>query len=952
MNARASRKVVRAVGAATLLAVALAAHLAGSDAVLNPGTITGTVGLGSLTVSGGFASASGSNGFFGQTSFTGTTFSLTVESGQTYGSMFVREDVATGGFVDLSRSSATAVPAGGTVAVDLTRPAGSLAVHVAATGATVTRSALTASASDPGLSEFYQGNASGAADVSVPMVAAASVTLGGTIDATVTDDAGSAVCTATRSVSGIQTTVAAGATTAVEVPVSFSLADCGTAVAGRIALAGLPADVSGQFSVFASGPVFKQQSSSANPFDYDLSGLPAGHYSVFAQSSLGGPGLSSFLQFPGSPAVDLAAGQSATKDFAFDAVLASGTVSGVGPAPGALASANVRLTGAFDPAQPGGGPTSGGVALGFAAPSAYQAVLTPGTWNVSAASLSFSDFSAAAPWQAGVTVFDGSFPVVQAVPGAPLSIPDVQIPLSRAQMVFDVVEPPGAPTIGISNPSINGFATLGPGRSSSLFGQAFVANAATPVVEIVGPPGSYAVNAFATVNGAFTRFASTTVDLGTLVNTPSGANVTVQTSDSTGAPLPVSLDFENVVSPGVTTASVTDVGPAPPVDTFLLKWAKDHEFLDVATTATFAGKVLLAIHYDPAALGLKGSQESKLQLQHYVCPTPSTCAWQVINETYTPGPTFFGRSSPPFTNPDTTNHVIYGVTSSFSLFALTVPSVNVVPPTDTCVGDATAPAQLTSDPDVCTATVDDVNKRAGGCGDAGGGLASCTFDGAASEALSLGRHDVQVVATGLDGATSTCTSRVDVVDRQGPTVTCPPAASVECTGATTPVPLAATCADNCGTCAASCGSTPYPLGKTPVACNATDAAGNASACETAVTVVDTRAPDVAVTASPAVLWPPDHRLVPIVLDKRATDVCDPAPKITCEATSSEPPLGGGSGATNPDIVWTDGQLALRAERSGTGPGRTYTVTCTATDASGNHATATAKVTVPHDAPPN
>jgi hypothetical protein len=44
----------------------------------------------------------------------------------------------------------------------------------------------------------------------------------------------------------------------------------------------------------------------------------------------------------------------------------------------------------------------------------------------------------------------------------------------------------------------------------------------------------------------------------------------------------------------------------------------------------------------------------------------------------------------------------------------------------------------------------------------------------------------------------------------------------------------------------------------------------------------------------------------------------------------------------------DLSFALRAERSGTGPGRVYTITYTATDASGNSADASAKVTVPHN----
>jgi hypothetical protein len=44
----------------------------------------------------------------------------------------------------------------------------------------------------------------------------------------------------------------------------------------------------------------------------------------------------------------------------------------------------------------------------------------------------------------------------------------------------------------------------------------------------------------------------------------------------------------------------------------------------------------------------------------------------------------------------------------------------------------------------------------------------------------------------------------------------------------------------------------------------------------------------------------------------------------------------------------DRAVSLRADRAGAGPGRTYTLTYSATDASGNSAAAVTTVSVPHD----
>ena len=222
-----------------------------------------------------------------------------------------------------------------------------------------------------------------------------------------------------------------------------------------------------------------------------------------------------------------------------------------------------------------------------------------------------------------------------------------------------------------------------------------------------------------------------------------------------------------------------------------------------------------------------------------------------------------------------------------------------------------------------------------------------------------GTTPVLLTVTDSNGAFATCPALVTVVDETPPTLSCPSPVVVECAGpggasASFPVSANDNCA--CGGVVASCepqpGST-FPLGSTPVSCIAIDASGNTTACDSSVTVVDTTAPSVdLVTANPAVLWSPNHEMVGITVAVSISDVCDPNVGSSCAIVlveSNEPQNGLGDGDT--DIDWQiTGPLTvdLRAERSGIGTGRLYTITAECRDASGNLATRSVQVNVPHN----
>ena len=109
-------------------------------------------------------------------------------------------------------------------------------------------------------------------------------------------------------------------------------------------------------------------------------------------------------------------------------------------------------------------------------------------------------------------------------------------------------------------------------------------------------------------------------------------------------------------------------------------------------------------------------------------------------------------------------------------------------------------------------------------------------------------------------------------------------------------------------------------------------------------------PVVEVNVTPDTLWPPNHKYVIVQAIVNATDNLDPNPAVALlSVTSNEPDDGLGDGDTPDDIVMVDDfTFKLRAERSGTGDGRIYTITYEVTDACGNSTVATATVTVPHD----
>jgi hypothetical protein len=211
-----------------------------------------------------------------------------------------------------------------------------------------------------------------------------------------------------------------------------------------------------------------------------------------------------------------------------------------------------------------------------------------------------------------------------------------------------------------------------------------------------------------------------------------------------------------------------------------------------------------------------------------------------------------------------------------------------------------------------------------------------------------------VTASAKDSAGNLATGSftVTVQDTTAPELTVPADIVAEATSAAgTTVSFSANATDAVGvdslTYSHASGGT-FAIGTTTVTVTAKDAANNTTTKSFTVTVRDTTAPVISsLTASTPVLWSANHKMVAITLAAPATDTVGVASLKIINVTSNEPDNGLGDGDTAGDIEVTGAlTLNLRAERSGNGDGRIYTITVEAKDAAGNATTATVAVTVP------
>jgi hypothetical protein len=185
----------------------------------------------------------------------------------------------------------------------------------------------------------------------------------------------------------------------------------------------------------------------------------------------------------------------------------------------------------------------------------------------------------------------------------------------------------------------------------------------------------------------------------------------------------------------------------------------------------------------------------------------------------------------------------------------------------------------------------------------------------------------------VNGSRCTLNCPVDIVQSNDPDVCgavvsyAPPSMSGEC---------------DTVVCSPSSGSF-FPVGSTAVVCTGK---GRAT-CSFNVIIQGAQPPLInKASASPAKLWPPDHKMKEVTIDYETADRC--GQEVSCTLSVSQDDLVKGAEDRNRAVDWEildAHHLKLRCERAAKGKPRVYTITITCVNASGISSSKTATVTV-------
>lgn len=441
-----------------------------------------------------------------------------------------------------------------------------------------------------------------------------------------------------------------------------------------------------------------------------------------------------------------------------------------------------------------------------------------------------------------------------------------------------------------------------------------------------------------------------------LFNTPVSTVPITVIDDSTGT----SITFQQITSPGNTTVLTSQTNPVGSLDpNFKVKG----DFFDISTTATYSGNIDICIDY--SSLGV--SDPTKLKLLHWESADGINYEWVDVT-----------------TSIDELNSTICGSVSSLSWFVLA--EVNNLPLANAGENIAIKTEEQSITIITGIAEDQDLNDVLQYCWKEGEIVlldwtpvdqnGNCPLE-LNSVAMEIGTHTLTLEVS--DGQDISSDDMILTIENSSPHAA-PGGSGVY--DINTEVTLGGQVSDfdgdllnyqwsedsnvlYSGNIQTIVGGTPVvlqdfvisslSLGQHIITLQVSDGINEPQAKEILVEIVDNTVPTLAPIADKAILWPPNHHMVNVVIQANASDNSGLPVTLTVSVTSNEPIEGLGDGDMSPD--WTEPivdqengiiTLQLRAERSGTGNGRVYTITVTASDQSGNNSTVNIEIIVPHD----
>lgn len=227
------------------------------------------------------------------------------------------------------------------------------------------------------------------------------------------------------------------------------------------------------------------------------------------------------------------------------------------------------------------------------------------------------------------------------------------------------------------------------------------------------------------------------------------------------------------------------------------------------------------------------------------------------------------------------------------------------------------------------------------CNDSVSGIASCS----SPVTVSTEGAGQNIIGTAVDNAGNTATVSLPVnIDKTPPIISWTTSPAPNANGwYNTDVTVTFTCSDHLSgiaTCPAPITVTTEGAGQV-ITGTAVDKAGNSATVSVALNI-DKTPPSVTLSANPAVLWPPNHKMVNVMVTGSAIDSTSGIASVVFTVVDEY-------GLVQPVLSGFNTAIPLEAWREGTDmDGRHYTILAVVTDKAGNQITASTVVVVPHD----